>query len=139
MRKEKRQGKRYLPASNLKMEVLDPLLRHWCCPDASSHVLPYPCVNVLTDPVKRESQDAGHQRGLELKSSRRDQEDPSRREKESGVMGLVPEEPTPSKPTNPSEGRSGGSRRASAGAGAGAGANAAPYGLTTKVPLSIKL
>ena len=64
-KKKKRQGKRYLAASNLRTEVLDLLPHHWCCPDASGRILPYPCINVLTDLGKQESQDVGQQGGLE--------------------------------------------------------------------------
>ena len=136
MRKEKRQGKRYLPTSNLRMEVLDPLPHRWCCLDASGHVLPYPCVNVLTDPGKREFQDAGHQRGAVAEVKLMGSKGSIEGEKESGATGLVPEEPAPLEPANPSEGRPGGSRCTSA--GTSVGTRATPYTATLKISRSIR-
>ena len=63
--RNKREGKRDLPVSNLRREVLGPLLCRWCCPGTSGRLLSYPGMAILTDLRKREAQDMGQQRGLE--------------------------------------------------------------------------
>ena len=81
MHARKGKGKRDLPACCLKMEVLDPLPCCRCCLSDFGHMPSHFCKTVPTEPKGWETEEMGQPKEPEMKSSRCDQEDPSRRKR----------------------------------------------------------
>ena len=55
MQENAKEGKRDLPVSHVKAEVLDLLPRRWRYPSVSGRMLSYPSIAVLTEPRKWEA------------------------------------------------------------------------------------